>query len=78
MRKLAGDAIRDERMHRACGIEPAVRELRLAGASLKHELAEVRFDASGLLQAHEVRDYRHALELIGNPIEWAGMGWWAV
>ena len=29
-----------------------------------HELTEVRFDTGGLLQAYEVRDYRHAPVLL--------------
>ena len=58
--ELAGDTIGDERMHGARGVEPAVRELGVADAGLPHELAEVRFDAGGLREAHEVRDYRHA------------------
>jgi hypothetical protein len=78
MRELAGNAVGDERMHGACGIEPAVFELGVTDAGLAHELAEVRFDPRGLLQAHEVRDYRHAFELIVEPIELAGMEWWAV
>ena len=60
VRELAGDALGDERVHVARGVEPAVRELRVADARVPHELAEMRFDAGGLREAHEVRDYGHA------------------
>jgi hypothetical protein len=41
-----------------------MREHRRDATSVSHELAEVRFDARSLLQAHEVGRYRHALILV--------------
>jgi hypothetical protein len=47
-----------------------MREGRRDGTRVSHELAEVRFDARSLLQAHEVGGYRHALTLvIARPVE---------
>ena len=60
MRELTLDAIGDEGMHLACGVEPAMRELGMARTRMPHELAEMRFDASGLREADEMRDYGHA------------------
>ena len=45
VRELAFDTVGDERMHVAGGVQPAVRELWVADASVPHELAEMRFDA---------------------------------
>jgi hypothetical protein len=79
MSELAGDTSGDERMHRAGSVEPTVRKLGLADSRLTHELAEVCFDTGDLLQAYEVRDYRHApVLLIATPVEHHSMRWWAV
>ena len=60
VRQLACEPVRDERMHRACGVQQTVLELRMVDAGLPDELAKMRLDARSLLQAHEMRDYRHA------------------
>ncbi len=82
MSELALDPRGDERMHRAGSVEPTVRKLGAADSRLTHELTEVRLDTGGLLQAHEVRDYRHAPVLLiakrVERVERSGMRWWAV
>ena len=60
VRELALDAIRDERVHLAGGVEPTLREVRMADARVTHELAEMRLDAGRLREADEMCDYGHA------------------
>jgi len=45
---------------------------------VRHELAEMRFDAGGLREADEMRDYGHAYALIARPDVRSGGKWWAV
>ena len=66
-------------MHIPRRVEPAVRESRIADASVPHELAEMRFDAGSLREAHQVRDNGHAAILfIATRRERCVMRWWAV
>ena len=65
-------SIGDEGMHVARGVEPAVGKLGMARARVPHELAEMRFDAGGLREAHEMRDYGHAGALGTRPRERGG------
>jgi len=65
-------------MHVAGGVQPAMRELGVADAGVPHELAEMRFDSSSLREAHEMRDYGHAVPFIVSPRERRGVVRWAV
>jgi hypothetical protein len=64
VRELAVDTLGDERVHVAGGVQPAVRERRVGDASMPNELAEVRLDSGSLREAHEMRDYGHAVILL--------------
>jgi hypothetical protein len=64
VREVASDTVGDERMHVAGRVQPTMREGRIGGMRMQHELAEMRFDTCGLPEAHEVRDYGHS----ANPL----------
>ena len=79
VRERGRSTARNERVHLAGGVEPTMRERRIVNARLAHELAEVRLDTGRLLEAHQMRDYRHLRKpVMGTGKTGTATRWWAV
>src|SRR5690606_25099563 len=66
VRQLARDTLLHEGVHAARRVEPTMRIAGKQHTRLAHELAEMRLDARGLPQAHEVSDHGHVASLDEN------------